>query len=336
MSEPIPVPDLRGVAKPQGTDLTAAQQKHVDAVLAHFTKEGYKLPEVEDGELSELEKYWLSYECILRYLRATKWAGADVAIKRIEGTLRWRREFGLYDHVNAEHVEPEAVTGKMISWGFDVDGRPALYLVPSRQNTEESKRQIEFCFWLLERVIDQMGPGVETLNLMINFADRAKNPSFGTSKQVLDILQTHYPEHLGRAIIINVPWLINAFFKLITPFVDPVTRVKMRFNPQVVEEGIFKPDGVWKEFGGEIDFVYDHDKYWNALVKMCEERKKTYLERWRKLGGKIGIKEWDVRGGDDSAASETPAEKGEKKEEKVVSSADNDAKKKEAKDAGEP
>lgn len=61
ITEPVPPPDLHGVAKPQGTDLTAAQEKHVETVLAHFSKEGYKVPEVsaEDGDLSELEKYWL-------------------------------------------------------------------------------------------------------------------------------------------------------------------------------------------------------------------------------------------------------------------------------------
>ena len=42
-----------------------------------------------------------------RYLRATKWVSSDAAIKRIEETLRWRREFGFYDKLNKEYVEPE-------------------------------------------------------------------------------------------------------------------------------------------------------------------------------------------------------------------------------------
>ncbi|CAL1716866.1 unnamed protein product [Somion occarium] len=295
--EPAPVPNLADKTKPQGTDLTPKQKEALDKVLAHFSDPDYKLPQVdaENSTLSDEEKFWLSYECMLRYLRATKWAGAEQAIKRLEDTLRWRRQFGLYDKIKAEYIEPEAVTGKMITYGFDVDGKPALYLVPSRQNTTENQRQIEFTFWILERVIDSMGPGIESLNLMINFADRARNPSLSTSRTVLNILQTHYPEHLGRAIIINVPFLINAFFKLITPFVDPVTRVKMRFNPQVVQEGIFAPNAVWKEFGGDVDFVYEHEKYWPALNKMCTERKQRHMERWRQLGGTVGLKEWDTR-----------------------------------------
>ena len=47
-----------------------------------------------------------SYECLLRYLRATKW-DANAAIERLEGTLKWRREYGIYDKITPEHVEPE-------------------------------------------------------------------------------------------------------------------------------------------------------------------------------------------------------------------------------------
>lgn len=55
-------------------------------------------------------------------------------------------------------------------FGYDVDGRPALYLVPSKQNTEESPRQIHFTIWALERTIDLMGPGVEFVNLPTHFS----------------------------------------------------------------------------------------------------------------------------------------------------------------------
>lgn len=37
-------------------------------VLAHFSPGTYALPNVEKGELSEFEKFWVSRECILRYV----------------------------------------------------------------------------------------------------------------------------------------------------------------------------------------------------------------------------------------------------------------------------
>ncbi|KAJ8456349.1 hypothetical protein ONZ45_g18756 [Pleurotus djamor] len=269
----LAAPPLREDAKPT-VELTENEQDMYEKVLKHFSSPEYALPGIEKGQLKEEEKFWLSKECIVRFLRAVKWSTAEKAIERLEQTLSWRRDFGLYDLVTADHVEPEAVTGKEILFGYDTSLRPAFYMIPSRQNTTEAERQVHFAVWMLERTFDLMAPGIETIDLMINFADRAKNPSIGTARTVLSILQNHYPERLGLAIIINVPFLVNAFFKLITPFIDPVTRAKMKFNPQVLDEGIFTPDMLMKEWwGGDVDFEYDHKKYWPALVSLCEERR---------------------------------------------------------------
>ncbi|KAI0822555.1 CRAL/TRIO domain-containing protein [Trametes gibbosa] len=282
-------------ALPAQLQITDTQQALYDEVLKHFDRDDYALPGVDNGALTEAEKFWLSHECLLRFLRAVKWASAQAAVKRLEDTLKWRREYGVYDLITASHVEPEAVTGKMIIWGYDSDDRPALYLRPSKQNTEETIRQVHYVVWALERVTELMGPGVETLALMVNFADRAKNPSLGQARTVLNILQTHYPERLGRAFVVNVPFLINAFFKLITPFIDPLTRPKLRFNPDCLAEGLFAPDQLISEWSGSAHVEYVHERYWDPLVRMCAERREKEWEQWRLRGAKVGVREWDIK-----------------------------------------
>ncbi|KAJ7455385.1 CRAL/TRIO domain-containing protein [Mycena galericulata] len=277
-------------------ELTEDQTKMQQEVQHHFEDPAYTPPGTEKS-LMDVEKMWLSYECILRYLRASKWK-VDIAIHRLEATLKWRREFGIYDTLTAEFVEPEAVTGKEILLGFDVHNRPGLYLMPSRQNTTEATRQIQFNVWILERCIDLMPAGVESLDILLNYADKAKNPSFSTARAVLNILQDHYPERLGLALILNVPFLLSAFFKLITPFVDPITREKMKFNPQVIQDGIFEPEMVMSQWwGGACNFEYDHDKYWPALVALCKERSEMWTATWQKMGGKVGISEFEYKTG---------------------------------------
>ncbi|TFK47681.1 CRAL/TRIO domain-containing protein [Heliocybe sulcata] len=303
MPDYLPLPPPPSPSDVQPPTLTGEQEGMRQKVHEHFGKPDYALPGEKDGVLSDEEKFWLSWECMLRYLRATKW-DVSSAIKRLEATLKWRREYGLYSTVTSEHVEPEALTGKQVLFGYDVDRRPALYLIPSRQNTDESPRQIQFTVWMLERAIDLMGPGVETLALMINLAEKAKMPSFNTAKTVLDILQNHYPERLGRALIINVPFLLNAFFKMITPFIDPMTRPKLKFNPSVVKDELFASDMVMKEWwGGSREFAWEHEQYWPALVKLSHDRKKAMLEKWKELGGTVGLKEWDIK---TAVASSTP------------------------------
>ena len=48
-----------------------------------------------------------SHSGFCRFLRAVNWASAAAAIKRLEDTLKWRREFGVYDVITASYVEPE-------------------------------------------------------------------------------------------------------------------------------------------------------------------------------------------------------------------------------------
>ena len=107
----------------------------------------------------------------------------------------------------------------------------------------------------------------------------------------------HYPERLAESLILNVPFLIHAFFRMIGPFMDPVTRNKLRFNPKPVEEGIFAADELFSEsgWGGSREFVWDHEKYWPAFVQMCDEIVEGQMGRWRKLGGRVGCDEKDYK-----------------------------------------
>ena len=157
------------------------------------------------GPITDDEILWLTQECLFRYLRATKWVLAE-AEKRLLGTLTWRREFGLYEHT-PDHISPENETGKQIIMGYDNAGRPCHYLNPGRQNTAPSPRQVHHLVWMVERDIDLGICGQEKLALLINFKSSKTRsntaPSMSLARECLNILQMHYPERLGRALIIN-------------------------------------------------------------------------------------------------------------------------------------
>lgn len=87
------------------------------------------------------------------------------------------------------------------------------------------------------------------------------------------------------------------FLKLITPFIDPLTRQKMKYE----NTGIyFSSEQLWKEFGGDLDFEYDHETYWPALIKLCDQRRAEWRVRWEKAGKRYGESEIYLKG-DDSA-----------------------------------
>ena len=153
--------------------------------------------------LTDTERMWLTRECLLRYLRATKWSPTE-ASTRLISTLTWRREFGVYK-TTPEDVSIENESGKQVLFGYDFAGRPCLYLNPAKQNTKTSQRQIQHLVTSLENAIALMPPGVENWVLLINYAKSSNSttPSIATGRQVSGIFQNHYPERLGKALMIN-------------------------------------------------------------------------------------------------------------------------------------
>jgi hypothetical protein len=202
-----PIIDPVESAKPVvAAALTADQEKKYEEVL-YTAKLWKEIPSTKgkEGPITDNEIMWLTRECILRYLRATKWSTADAA-KRLLGTLTWRRDYGV-EELTGDHISPENETGKQIILGYDNAARPCLYLNPGRQNTEPSPRQVQHLVFMVESVIEFMVPGQENLALLINFkASKSRTntaPGIGQGREVLNILQTHYPERLGRAYLIN-------------------------------------------------------------------------------------------------------------------------------------
>lgn len=299
---------------PQEDSLEQSQEEKYATVLKHFENEELLVPISEDNfkdkdsskfePLTDLEKAWLTKECFLRYLRATKWEQKE-AIERIELSLAWRREFGISgkfdsdNKVNADEVSIENETGKEVILGYDNDSRPCLYLKPGRQNTKTSFRQVQHLVYMLERVIDFMPSGQDSLALLIDFkaspvgTQGSKIPPVHTGRQVLHILQTHYPERLGKALLTNIPWLGWTFLKIIHPFIDPLTREKLVFDKPFPD---YVPvEQLDKDFGGHINFEYVHEVYWPEMVKIADSKRKKYFQKFEEMGSKVGLSEKDLR-----------------------------------------
>ena len=83
--------------------------------------------------------------------------------------------------------------------------------------------------------------------------------------------------------------------KLVTPFIDPQTRNKIVYNEEMRRH--VPPEQLRKSHGGDLEFEYDHAKYWPAFVHMAEERRKERHERWVQAGKRVGEFEAYLRGG---------------------------------------
>lgn len=77
------------------------------------------------------------------------------------------------------------------------------------------------------------------------------------------------------------PWFFWPFFRIISPFIDPVTRSKIKFvdlkhkyDPAKAAKEhewvnmfeYYTPEQLEKDFNGSLNFKWDFAKYWQTLL----------------------------------------------------------------------
>ncbi|KAJ2358049.1 hypothetical protein IWW50_001317 [Coemansia erecta] len=267
--------------------LSADEQQVLEQIKAEIPELIKDLPPLDENAKKFVDEAvpldiegWLSDECIARYVRARKGVYEDTK-KALRKTIEWRaatRPHALRPDV----VEIENQTGKMYFNGFDKFSRPIVYMYNHRQNTKEADNQIRWVVYTLEMCIRHMRPGVEKVALAIDTTNWgfSNSVSIGTAKKFLDILSNHYPERLGRAVVFVPPKFFVAFYSLVSPFIDPVTKAKVAFvnpnepapeqsenssSPWIAVEECFDRDSLEKDCYGNWAFQYNHPVYWKAV-----------------------------------------------------------------------
>jgi hypothetical protein len=86
------------------------------------------------------------------------------------------------------------------------------------------------------------------------------------ARDVLDIVQNYYPERLGAAFVINAPRIFELFWKMISPFLNEVTKSKLNVLKEKdlsTLHALIDPHVLEIPFGGGNPFKYNFDEHWN-------------------------------------------------------------------------
>ncbi|MCI19174.1 phosphoglyceride transfer family protein [Trifolium medium] len=117
-------------------------------------------------------------------------------------------------------VAHEGETGKVSRANFhDRLGRTVLIMRPGMQNTASEENNIKHLVYLLENAVLNLSEGQEQMSWLIDFSGFSFSTklSIKTARDIIHILQNHYPERLGIAFLYNPPRIFQAFFKVCSP-----------------------------------------------------------------------------------------------------------------------
>ncbi|KAK7360007.1 hypothetical protein VNO77_01979 [Canavalia gladiata] len=226
------------------------------------------------GPLSGRRLKYCTDACLRRYLEARNW-NVDKAKKMLEETLKWRSTFKP-EEIRWAEVAHEGETGKVSRAKFhDRHGRTVLIMRPGMQNTASPEDNIKHLVYLLENAILNLAEGQEQMSWLIDFTGFSVSTSvpIKTARDIINILQNHYPERLAIAFLHNPPRIFQAFWKAVKFFLDTKTAQKVKFvypnNKDSVElmKSLFDLDNLPSEFGGKATLTYDHEEFSGLMAE---------------------------------------------------------------------
>ncbi|KXZ53519.1 hypothetical protein GPECTOR_7g969 [Gonium pectorale] len=198
----------------------------------------------------------------------------------LKATLDWRLEYKPH-LIKWEEVQAESTTGKQYVYHtVDKAGRPIVMMRPRNQNTKDTEKQIRHLIYTLEvasRQADKSGVGKFTWLLDFDGYTMSNAPPLRVSMHCNSVLANHYPERLGLACCYHAPTLFSMTWRAVQPFIDPVTKEKIKF----IDKGVHEHEQMLEKFdleqmeqcvGGKLSgYAYNHEKYSARMLEYDKE-----------------------------------------------------------------
>eukprot|EP00931_Biecheleriopsis_adriatica_P061035 TRINITY_DN36684_c0_g2_i1.p1 TRINITY_DN36684_c0_g2~~TRINITY_DN36684_c0_g2_i1.p1 ORF type:complete len:621 (-),score=141.19 TRINITY_DN36684_c0_g2_i1:35-1897(-) len=283
--------------------LIALQTSQRDAVLALAERVA------QHGQDEEADSLYDDPLALVRYLRARKW-DPEPAEELLRKTGRWRKELQFSEFMRGAHmdeVERESKKGNIYVRGFDRRGRPAIYLKPGGEGWNAERAGILHLVYCIERAVACLEKQAERGKLMLDADDPLARKfvlladfagvgwgnmlPLTAARDLVGIMQDHYPERLGAAFFVNYPWILSGVFSAASSFIDPVTVKKFHFISEEGEERskvmsvYFDLSQLEPEFGGTAEELFQShiflDKNAGDAVFGLEFSKQLELSRYQ-------------------------------------------------------
>jgi hypothetical protein len=205
---------------------------------------------------SDEERCHLAMRMARRHLVAEN-GDADLALEKMKNTIQYRQDskidemrvaFSEKDDESPEdgertktlknirdNIEHQLSTGKMYVRGYDTRDTATFVGVARRNNSDDPEWYIKVNMYTMERAIaatERMTNGKEEKVCALfdyNGYTSAHAPPISVTRDLFYCLKDHYPERLQHVFVIDAPLVFRGFWYLVKPFLDPITKKKVKF-----------------------------------------------------------------------------------------------------------
>jgi hypothetical protein len=184
---------------------------------------------------------------ILRFFRGHK-GKEESAFGGLNRHIQWRSDEDVDNIDNRkDEFQVELDKRKCELGKYDLNGRPASFVFAHRHNKND--RDIlqvrKLTIWALETLRKSAKPEEERFTIAFDLSGFSLQcMDYEAVKQLIQILQSHYPDTLENLYVVDAPYLFSACWAIIKMWIDPVTANKILFIPRSELTKYFDADSI--------------------------------------------------------------------------------------------
>ncbi|CAL9144451.1 unnamed protein product [Musa hybrid cultivar] len=176
--------------------------------------------------------------------------------------LKWKKTAVPNGFISETDIQNELAQTKVFMQGRDKAGRPIGVVFGAKHfySTREMDEFKRLVVYVLDKLCASMPGGQEKFVGIVDLQGWGySNCDIRGYIAALDIMQNYYPERLGKAYMVHVPYLFMKAWKIIYPFIDNNTRKKIVFvenkNLKATLMKDIEESQIPQTYGGELPLI---------------------------------------------------------------------------------
>uniref|UniRef100_A0A3Q3JTX3 Motile sperm domain containing 2 n=1 Tax=Monopterus albus TaxID=43700 RepID=A0A3Q3JTX3_MONAL len=183
----------------------------------------------------------------------------DDALKMIDESLQWRKEFGVNDLTESTVPTWMFETGAVFLHGYDKEGNK-LFWFKVKLHVKDAKVALDkkkyVAFWL-ERYAKKE-PGMPLTVVFDMTESGISNIDMDFVKYIVNCFKVYYPKFLSKMVIVDMPWIMNAAWKIVRSWLGPEAINKLKFVPRSEVQAFIDAEYLPPHLGGTDPFRYSY------------------------------------------------------------------------------
>ncbi|XP_063069367.1 motile sperm domain-containing protein 2 isoform X2 [Engraulis encrasicolus] len=181
------------------------------------------------------------------------------ALKMIDESFQWRKEYTLNDLTESSIPKWMFETGAVFLHGYDKEGNKLFWFkvklhAKDAKTFQDKKKYV--AFWL-ERYAKRE-PGMPLTVVFDMTESGISNIDMEFVKYIINCFKVYYPKFLSKMIMYEMPWIMNAAWKIVKTWLGPEAISKLKFVSKSDIQGFIDPENLPPHMGGTDSFKYTY------------------------------------------------------------------------------